>query len=150
MRVDSNRSNRGFTLIELLITVAIVGLIAAIAIPNFLGALDRGRQKRTMADIRSLASAVETYSVDATIYPVVGTIGQLETIIEPVYIQTAARDDGWGVPFIVDSVSTDYTIGSGGKDAGGLNFIGGATTSFNDAIIFNNGQFVQWPEGSQS
>jgi type II secretion system protein G len=146
MRLDS----KGFTLIELLITVAIIGLIAAIAIPAFLGALDRGRQKQTMADMRSIASAVETYSVDSTIYPVAATIGQLQNVIVPVYIQTAVSDDGWGMPFIVDSVSTDYTIGSGGKDGGGLNFVGGPTTSFNDAIIFSNGQFVQWPEGSQS
>ncbi|PYT07794.1 MAG: hypothetical protein DMF49_07090 [Acidobacteria bacterium] len=53
----------GFTLIELLIVVAIIGIIAAIAIPNLLNAIDRGKQKRTMADIRSVGTAVEEYAV---------------------------------------------------------------------------------------
>ncbi len=55
---------KGFTLIELLIVVAIIGIIAAIAIPNLLNAIDRGKQKRTMADMRSVGTAIESYAVD--------------------------------------------------------------------------------------
>ncbi|MBZ5641051.1 MAG: prepilin-type N-terminal cleavage/methylation domain-containing protein, partial [Acidobacteriia bacterium] len=62
------RNNRGFTLIELLIVVAIIGIIAAIAIPNLLNAIDRGKQKRTMADIRSIGTAVESYAIDNNYY----------------------------------------------------------------------------------
>lgn len=143
-------SDRGFTLIELLIVVAIVGIIAAIAIPNLLNALDRGKQKRTMADLRSLATAVEQYSVDLTIYPTANGIAPLKGILEPVFLRDAPIVDAWGHDFVVASTSTDYTLGSGGKDGGALNFIGGQTTNFNDAIIFANGQFVQWPEGTQN
>ena len=58
------RNDKGFTLIELLIVVAIIGIIAAIAIPNLLNAIDRGKQKRTMADLRSVGTAIESYSID--------------------------------------------------------------------------------------
>src|SRR5882762_1185179 len=63
------RKQKGFTLIELLIVVAIIGIIAAIAIPNLLNAIDRGKQKRSMADIRSLGTATESYAVDNNFYP---------------------------------------------------------------------------------
>src|SRR6266704_329694 len=63
------RKEKGFTLIELLIVVAIIGIIAAIAIPNLLNAIDRGKQKRTMADERSIGTAVESYAVDNNFYP---------------------------------------------------------------------------------
>ena len=148
-KVRKRLNSEGFTLIELLIVVAIVGIIAAIAIPNLLSALDRGKQKRTMADLRSIATAVEIYSIDNTIYPTSAGIVDLKSILEPLFITNAPRLDGWGRDFVVDSTSTDYTVGSAGKDGGALNFIGGMTTNFNDAIIFANGQFVQWPEGSQ-
>ncbi len=63
------RKDRGFTLIELLIVVAIIGIIAAIAIPNLLNAIHRGRQKRSMADMRTIATAIGTYATDLNYYP---------------------------------------------------------------------------------
>ena len=50
---------------------------------------------------------------------------------------------------IVNVFANGYTVASGGKDGGPLNFIGGTTSRFTDAIIFIDGDFVQWPEGVQ-
>ena len=63
------RKKEGFTLIELLIVVAIIGIIAGIAIPNFLGARTKARVTRAFADMRALADALEMYYVDNTEYP---------------------------------------------------------------------------------
>ena len=60
---------RGFTLIELLIVVAIIAILVAIAVPNFLEAQVRAKVSRVRSDQRSLATAIEAYFVDHNIYP---------------------------------------------------------------------------------
>lgn len=58
-----------FTLIELLIVVAIIAILAAVAVPNFLEAQIRARVVRVKAEMRSVATAVEAYAVDNNKYP---------------------------------------------------------------------------------
>jgi prepilin-type N-terminal cleavage/methylation domain-containing protein len=64
------RKSRGFTLIELLIVVAIIAILAAIAVPNFLEAQTRSKVSRVMADHRSIATGLEAYYIDNNQYPV--------------------------------------------------------------------------------
>jgi len=59
----------GFTLIELLIVVAIIAILAAIAVPNFLEAQTRAKISRNKADMRTEATALETYRIDQNKYP---------------------------------------------------------------------------------
>lgn len=61
---------RAFTLIELLIVVAIIAILAAIAVPNFLEAQVRAKVSRAKADMRTLATALETYVTDQNRYPI--------------------------------------------------------------------------------
>lgn len=61
---------KAFTLIELLIVVAIIAILAAIAVPNFLEAQVRSKVSRMKADMRSVATAMESYAVDNNKYPV--------------------------------------------------------------------------------
>jgi type II secretion system protein G len=101
---------KGFTLIELLIVVAIIGIIAAIAIPNLLDAIERSRQKRSTGEIKSLAGAMQTFSTDYGGYPNSTHVGNPATswvfndaagspAIIPDLIQAVPSGDGWGVAY---------------------------------------------------
>ncbi len=60
---------KGFTLIELLIVVAIIAILAAIAIPNFMQAQIRAKVSRARSDMQTIATALEAYYVDGNTYP---------------------------------------------------------------------------------
>lgn len=66
------RKQYAFTLIELLIVVAVIAILAAIAVPNFLEAQTRAKVSRAMSDMRNLSTALESYSVDHDRYPAYG------------------------------------------------------------------------------
>ena len=68
VKVNKRKKSKGFTLIELLVVVAIVGILAAIAIPQFAAYRARGFNARVEADARNAATAEEAYFVDNNAY----------------------------------------------------------------------------------
>ena len=158
---------KGMTLIELLVVVAIVGVLSAMAIVNYLIALDKSKQKKTMADIRSIASAWEARATDRGSYSAAGstpvvfdwpsqevTQAELEAILSPTYIRPMARVDGWGFPleYALDlpigssSGAAIYAIRSPGRDGVFESTYSTATTErFECDIVYSNGQFIVAP-----
>jgi general secretion pathway protein G len=92
--MNRNTPPTGFTLIELLVVVAIIAILAAIAVPNFLEAQTRAKVSRVHADIRTLVTAVESYRVDNRAYlPHNDTPQDMAPLTTPVaFITSLPRD----------------------------------------------------------
>ena len=90
-------SQSGFTLIELLIVVAVIGIIAAISVIQYMGAMDKARQRATMADMRTISRAVEAYLVDNHVVPEdSGGVATLAAVLIPYQISVVPQNDHWG------------------------------------------------------
>ena len=63
------RSNKGFTLIELLIVVAIIGILAAIAIPQFSAYREKAYHSASASDLKNIKTGMEAYTADNQVYP---------------------------------------------------------------------------------
>ncbi len=71
----------GFTLIELLIVVAIIGILAAIAVPNFINAQTRAKVARAQSELRAIGTALETYQIDQNNFPWPRRGGNVITVV---------------------------------------------------------------------
>ena len=140
----------------LIVAVPIVGIIAAIAIPNLLSAIQRGKQKRAMGEVRSIATSVQAYSMDYMTFPEEGYLN----LVSPDYISVLPAQDSWETPSTTvgwtkraiptsrssraasDKMADD---GMGGAYQG----LGETTNCFESDIVWQDENFAVMPEGKQ-
>jgi len=103
------RNERGFTLIELLIVVAIIAILAAILIPNFLRARAQSQVSATKGNMKNIATALESYFVDNGTYPA----GLADLAAAPQnYIRAMPQDPCTKADYVYspNATRTDYTL----------------------------------------
>ena len=143
--------------IRLGIAAAIVVIVGVVfAVPNILKAAARSKEKRTMADMRTIATALEARATDTNEYPDSRSIEQLALLLQPTYIKTTPQTDGWGTNFIYNSWESQYyAFTSAGADKkfekfdprAKVNAKDSATKNFDCDIVYSNGTFIRYPEG---
>ena len=97
------KNQKGFTLIELMIVIAIIGILAAIAIPQFSAYRTRSYNAASQADLRNAATAQEAYYVDHQTYT--GVIGTLIGSTYGLYLST-------NVSMTISGSASGYTLTS--------------------------------------
>lgn len=152
MNTQSHSTSRGFSIVELLIVCAVIGLIAAIAIPNLVNAIQRGRQARSVGDLRGLANAVGMYQQDYAKFPLASSwveISELDEILVA-YMGGYNENDAWMRPFMYASNGDTYTLVSYGLNGTpDQPWTQGPINYFDDDLVIEGGIFMQWPEGVQ-
>lgn len=143
----------GFTLLEIMIGVAILAVLAAIAIPNYIGYKERARLNDTIAEIKEMGYRIDLYAMENDVYP-----PDLATV------NLDDREDKWGNKYEyfrmeydskgkllpgsrkdknLHPLNTDYDLYSKGPD-GKTNLPLTAAASHDDIVRGNNGSFVGW------
>ena len=152
MKTQHHSSCRGFSLVELLIVAAIIGLIVAIAIPNLVNAIQRGRQSRTVGDARGISTSIAMYQQDYAKYPVAASLEDAEVLRPHLlpYMANYGALDGWQRPFMYISDGDHYTLVSYALNGiADTPWVQGTTNYFDDDIVINDGNWLQVPEGTQ-
>jgi general secretion pathway protein G len=140
---------KGFSLIELLIVLVVIGLLAGIVLVNLLSALEKSRQRATMADMRTLAKSIESYQIDLGYFPANGTsMPGLSAVLVPYQANVIPQVDHWNHAYVYTSNgTTEYSIESYGKDgADGANINYANRYQWDQDLIISVGRFTACPD----
>ena len=115
----SMRGQKGFTLVELMVVIAIIGVLAAIAVPMFTDSTDSAKAARVQADLRTVESALQLYYADNGSYPATGwqALANALTGESKKYMKTMpSAPSGYSAyTYTYNAAAKTYTLGGGTK-----------------------------------
>lgn len=142
----------GFSLVELMIVIAIIGILAAILIPNLLDATDRAKQRATMGELRSWAIGVSAFMAERGIVPPLITaagipVSTIHSDLVPYAVSSLHDQDAWKNNMIaLSSDPISYTISSRGKDGlPGPCMTPATARNWNEDLAVSDGLFICSP-----
>lgn len=145
-RLRSVSGERGFSLIEVLAVMAVISILGMLSVSQFVRAYDRARQRGTLADMRSIASASGTFQIDS------GEIAPTLPDLEPYYMNPVGPVDRWGTAWVYSADANSYELRSLGSDTA----MGPAPPEpwedepFECDLIVTTGVFTQAPATTRS
>jgi prepilin-type N-terminal cleavage/methylation domain-containing protein len=112
------RTQKGFTLIELMIVVVIIGILASIAIPNFISMQDRAKEGRVKANMHTLQTGVEDFAIQNNRYPLAADGPNVETLLSGTVVPENPFD---GTPTVITWGGAAASKGNLGYEVPALN-----------------------------
>jgi hypothetical protein len=138
--------------------IAFMGIIAALLVPNFMDALQKAKQKRTVADMKNLGTALFSYATNEESFPPAADLEELTPYLVPKYVQSVPTADGWKHPYRYTCRREDpgsegcdgIRIVSAGRD--GVfedrdlqEAVAFEPTDYDRDIVWEDGYFLQYP-----
>lgn len=130
-------------------TAILAAVLTLTTMSAFAEPTDVDKAKRTMMDVRTIATAIEAYATDHNTYPVAKAIDDVSPVVMPIYIRTMPEKDSWGTSFRYWSDGAKYRIVSCGADATcdettWANISSDPMPSLNDDAVYENGKFLRY------
>lgn len=116
LKPTTTNRQKGFTLLEIMVVIVILGVLAAMVVPNLIGNKDKADIQKVKSDIVALENALDMYKLDNSIYPT--TDQGLEALVsEPTGSPTPRnyREDGYIKRLPQDPWGNDYVLNSPGE-----------------------------------
>ena len=110
-QMKRNRKSKGFTLVEIMIVVLIIGILLAIAVPNFLKARETSRTTTCMANLRQIESGKEQWAMETN---QASTATPTSAQLSPDYVKSWPTCPGGGAAYVIGSMTANPTCNIAG------------------------------------